>query len=137
MCQQSHQVLNLACLQSLLFALWTIVVANKMSSTMHRWLSPFPGTDQITEYVPSGRQKHSLAHHPENSYWAHEENVLLAMLADDDLASHQAAIDRIKAIHQAPVSTQQQVREFLLPKVDQSVETPTDLLSQNAPLNHH
>jgi len=53
------------------------------------------------------------------------------MLADDDLASRQAAIDRIKTIRQAEacVSTQQKVREFLPPKVDESVETLTDLLS--------
>ena len=64
-----------------------------------------------------------------NSYWAHEENVLLAMLADDDFASRQGAIDRIENIRQVAVSTQQQVREFLPPKVDESVETLTDLLS--------
>jgi len=63
-----------------------------------------------------------------NSYWAHEENALLAMLADDDLANRQAAICRIKSIRRAPISTQQQVREFLLPAVDESVETLTGLL---------
>jgi len=63
-----------------------------------------------------------------NSYWAHEDNVLLAMLADDDLANRQAAISKIKTIRQAPISTQRQVREFLPPAVDESVETLTDLL---------
>lgn len=51
------------------------------------------------------------------------------MLADDDFASRQGAIDRIENIRQVAVSTQQQVREFLPPKVDESVETLTDLLS--------
>jgi len=58
-----------------------------------------------------------------NSYY-----VLLAMLADDDLANRQAAICRIKSIRQAPISTQRQVREFLPPATDESVETLTDLL---------
>src|SRR5262245_58703403 len=46
-----------------------------------------------------------------NAYWAHEENVLLAMLADADLSTRQAAIARIKTIRQSPSSTQQQVRQ--------------------------
>ena len=63
-----------------------------------------------------------------NSYWAHEENVLLAMLADDNPSNRRAAIDRIKTIRQFPISSQQHVREFLPPKVVESVETLKDLL---------
>ena len=36
-----------------------------------------------------------------NAYWAHHENVLLALLADSDTCNRELAIKRITAIRQA------------------------------------
>src|SRR5688572_6677979 len=36
-----------------------------------------------------------------NAYWAHQENVLLSMLGDDDDDNRKAALDIIKTIRQA------------------------------------
>lgn len=45
-----------------------------------------------------------------NSYWAHHENVLLAMLADEDTAVRRAAVYIIRTVRQLPNTCQQRIR---------------------------
>lgn len=66
-----------------------------------------------------------------NSYWAHHENVLLAMLADEDRENRETAINIIKEIRLRETSTSQCVREFLTPRISQNAETLKDLLPTN------
>jgi hypothetical protein len=63
-----------------------------------------------------------------NAYWAHEENVLLAMLADTDQVNRRAAIDIIKVIRRSPASSVPNVRVFLPPDLKKTVKTLIDLL---------
>lgn len=63
-----------------------------------------------------------------NAYWAHQENVLLSMLGDDDEVNRKAAVDIIKTIRQAAGGSQQQVREFRPPKIKENAQTLQDLL---------
>lgn len=63
-----------------------------------------------------------------NAYWAHQENVLLSMLGDDDEVNRKAAVDIIKTIRKAPGGSQQQVREFRPPKIKENAQTLQDLL---------
>jgi hypothetical protein len=64
-----------------------------------------------------------------NAYWAHEENVLLAMLSNEGQDIRKLAINRIKEIRQAPRSSQHQIREFRPPAVKDTAVTLQDLLS--------
>ena len=63
-----------------------------------------------------------------NAYWAHQENVLLAMLADGDESNRKIAVDIIKAIRVSPLSSQHHSREFRPPQIEDSAETLRDLL---------
>lgn len=63
-----------------------------------------------------------------NAYWAHQENVLLAMLASQDEATRRAAVDKIKAIRQAPQTSRRHVRQFRAPVIQQAASTLRDLL---------
>lgn len=63
-----------------------------------------------------------------NAYWAHQENVLLSMLGDDDESNRTAAVDIIKTIRQAAGRPQHQVREFRPPKIKENAQTLQDLL---------
>ena len=63
-----------------------------------------------------------------NAYWAHHENVLLALLADSDTCNRVLAIKRIATIRQASQSSKQDVRLFRVPKVDQNMQNLMDLL---------
>ena len=63
-----------------------------------------------------------------NAYWAHHENVLLALLADSDTCNRELAIKRVTTIRQASQSSKQDVRLFRLPKVDQNMQNLKDLL---------
>lgn len=63
-----------------------------------------------------------------NGYWAHQENVLLAMLADDDEENRKVAIDYIKSIRQQPGPSQHHIREFRAPHIADSCQTLKDLL---------
>jgi len=67
-----------------------------------------------------------------NSYWGHQENVLLAMLADGDMANRQAAVDIILAIRQSAAAAHGRVREFCPPKIRDTVVTLQDLLPPRA-----
>ena len=62
-----------------------------------------------------------------NAYWAHQENVLLAMLSDDDEENRKAAIDVIKKIRESPADSQV-VREFRPPVIQEFSETLQDFL---------
>ena len=65
-----------------------------------------------------------------NAYWAHHENVLLALLADSDTSNRELAIKRITAIRQqTSLSTKGDVRLFKVPKVDQNMQNLKDLLT--------
>jgi len=48
----------------------------------------------------------------QNAYWAHPENVLLAMLADADRDNRETAIDIIKTIRLNSAEHPQDNREF-------------------------
>ena len=64
-----------------------------------------------------------------NAYWAHHENVLLALVADSDTSNRELAIKRITAIRQqTSLSTKGDVGLFKVPKVDQNVQNLKDLL---------
>jgi hypothetical protein len=67
-----------------------------------------------------------------NAYWAHQENVLLAMFADEDQENRMCAVSIIKRIRQNTVSatskSKQQVREFRPPQVNDSAVSLQDLL---------
>ena len=63
-----------------------------------------------------------------NAFWAHHENVLLALLVDSDTCNRELAIKRIIAIRQASQSSMQDVRLFRVPKVDQNMQNLKDLL---------
>ena len=63
-----------------------------------------------------------------NSYWAHEENVLLAMLADGNEENRKTAVDTIKSIRQHPGTSKTQIREFRSPNITESCQTLKDLL---------
>ena len=62
-----------------------------------------------------------------NSYWAHQENVILAMLADVDQKNRKLAIDRIKKIREITVY-EEEIRYFRPPKINKSAKNLTDLL---------
>ena len=64
-----------------------------------------------------------------NAYWAHHENVLLALLADSDTSNRELAIKRITATRQqTSLSTKGDVRLFKVTKVDQNMQNLKDLL---------
>ena len=63
-----------------------------------------------------------------NAYWAHQENLLLAMLADEDETNRKTAVDVIKEIRASPASSEPCIREFRPPQIEDSVETLRDLL---------
>ena len=63
-----------------------------------------------------------------NSYWGHHENVLLAMLADLSSRNRQIAIDRIIAIRNASDTSEQTLRAFQVPKINQEAMQLIDLL---------
>jgi len=63
-----------------------------------------------------------------NSYWAHQENVLLAMLADEDEENRKVAVDIIKSIRQQASASQHHIREFRPPHITDSCRTLRDLL---------
>ena len=63
-----------------------------------------------------------------NAYWAHHENVLLALLADSDTCNRELAIKRVTTIRQASQSSKQDVRSFRVPKVDQNMQNLKDRL---------
>ena len=63
-----------------------------------------------------------------NAYWAHHENVLLALLAHSDTCNRELAIKRITTMRQASQSSKEDVRLFTVPKVDQNMQNLKDLL---------
>ena len=63
-----------------------------------------------------------------NAYWAHHENVLLALLADSDTCNRKLTIKQITTTRQASLSSKQDVRLFRVPKVDQNMQNLKDLL---------
>ena len=63
-----------------------------------------------------------------NAYWGHQENVLLALLANSDTCNRELAIQRIITIRQASQSSKQDVRLFRVPKVDQNMQNLRNLL---------
>ena len=63
-----------------------------------------------------------------NAYWGHQENVLLAMLADDDESNRRTAVDIILTIRSAPTSSRPHIREFRPPQIRDNAETLQDLL---------
>ena len=63
------------------------------------------------------------------AYWAHHENVLLALLADSDTCNRELAIKQTTTIRQASQSSKKDVRLFRVPKVDQNMHNLKDLLS--------
>ena len=63
-----------------------------------------------------------------NAYWAHHENVFLALLADSDTCNRELAIKRTTKIKQVSQSSKQDVRLFSVSKVDQNMQNLKDLL---------
>ena len=63
-----------------------------------------------------------------NAYWAHHENVLLALLAESDTCNRELAIKGITTIRQSSQSSKQDLRLFRVPKVDQNNQNLKDLL---------
>ena len=63
-----------------------------------------------------------------NAYWTHNENVLLALLADPDTCNRELGIKRITTIRQASQSSNQDVKRFRVPKVHHKKQNLKDLL---------